>query len=156
MVYIFDTCAFLVIGHYYPQRFPTFWQNFNDAALSGLIISAREVYRELEGHDLKPHIQAWLKDNRHLFMAPTPEEAEFVAEIFSVRHFQQLVGEKQRLRGMPVADPFIIAMAKIRNGYVITEEGKKGNSAKIPNICEYFGINCCNVEGFMEINDWTF
>ena len=25
MPYVFDTSAFIIIGHYYPDQFPTFW-----------------------------------------------------------------------------------------------------------------------------------
>jgi hypothetical protein len=80
----------------------------------------------------------------------------FVAEIFSVPHFQQLVSEQQRLKGVPVADPFVIAMAKIRCGCVVTEEVKKPGAARIPNVCEHFGIACCNIEAFMEAKEWQF
>ena len=32
----------------------------------------------------------------------------------------------------------------------------KKNAAKIPNVCEHFGVHCTNVEGFMERESWTF
>jgi hypothetical protein len=80
----------------------------------------------------------------------------FVAQIFSVPLFRQLVSERQRLRGSPVADPFVIAMAKIRSGCVVTEEAKKENAARIPTVCEHFGIAWCNIEGFMEAQGWEF
>ncbi len=86
----------------------------------------------------------------------TPEEQAFVGEIFRVRHFQALVGNTQRLTGLPVADPFVIAAARIRGGCVVTEEVKKPNAAKVPNVCEHFGIECLNVEGFLEQNGWEF
>ncbi len=80
----------------------------------------------------------------------------FISQIFSVQHFQNLVGKKQRLKGTPVADPFIIACAKIKNGCVITEEAFKPNAAKIPNICKYFNVDCTNVEGLMQREGWRF
>ena len=54
----------------------------------------------------------------------------FVKKIFDIIPFQQLVAQKQRLKGTPVADPFIIASAKIKNACVITEEKKKINAIK--------------------------
>ncbi|MCZ6821218.1 MAG: DUF4411 family protein [Calditrichaeota bacterium] len=65
-------------------------------------------------------------------------------------------GWKQRLKGTPVADPFVIASARIRQACVVTEEGKKKNAARIPNVCEYFGVDCTNLEGFMERERWRF
>jgi hypothetical protein len=73
-----------------------------------------------------------------------------------VQHFQSLVGEKQRLRGSPVADPFLVASARYNEGWVVTEEVQKPDAAKIPNVCEYFGVHCTNVAGFLEQQNWKF
>ncbi len=56
MVYIFDTSSFRVLNHYFPQIFPTVWQNINLLVDNGLLISVREVRRELDA-----------VENRHLF-----------------------------------------------------------------------------------------
>ena len=79
-----------------------------------------------------------------------------VAEIFGLRHFQNLVGERPRLTGKPVADPFVIASARVRRGCVVTEEALKKNAAGIPNVCDHFSIPWTNLEGFMERHDWRF
>lgn len=154
-VYVFDTSSVRVLGNYYPQRFPSFWRQFNEAADSGLIVSTREVYTELE-HQTSGWLWDWVRTRRSLFPVPTPEEQAFVREIFNVPHFRSLVGNAQRLTGKPVADPFVIAAARTRGGCVVTEEAKKPNAAKIPNVCEHFGIACVNVEGFLEQNGWEF
>ena len=56
-----------------------------------------------------------------MFLTPTDDETALVVEIFKVKHSQMLVSETQRLKGQPVADPFVIASAKARKGTVITE-----------------------------------
>jgi hypothetical protein len=89
-------------------------------------------------------------------LPPTVEEGQFVVEIFGVPHFRSLVGELQRLKGRPVADPFVIASARVRGGSVVTEEANKPSAAKIPNVCEHFGIHWTNVEGFPNQVGWTF
>jgi len=96
------------------------------------------------------------KRKPRFFQLPSPEEFAFVVEIFKVSHFQSLVRKKERLQGKPVADPFVIAKAKALKGCVITQESKKPNAVHIPNVCEYFSIDCLNLEGFMEREDWTF
>ena len=58
--------------------------------------------------------------------------------------------------GKPVADPFVIARAKISGACVVTQEKKTDNAAKIPNVCDHFGIRCINLEGFMEKESWKF
>jgi hypothetical protein len=50
----------------------------------------------------------------------------------------------------------VIAKAKVVGGCVVTQEKKKPQAAKIPNVCEHFGIHCVNLEGFMEQENWTF
>ena len=80
----------------------------------------------------------------------------FVGDIFSVQHFQMLVNKKARLKGLPCADPFIIARAKVINGCVVTEEKRTPNAAKIPNVCEHFGVEYTNLQGFMKKEGWTF
>ena len=158
MVYVFDSNSFGVISYYFPERFPSFWKSFNGLVADGRILSVREVYLELENRlpENRQHMLNWIVANRNVFLVPGPEETKFVSQIFAVSHFQQLVKTKQTLIGSPVADPFIIASAKIRNGCVVTEEGKKDNSARIPNVCDHFAVACINVEKFMERESMQF
>lgn len=156
MCYIFDTNIFRVMGHYYPNRFPTFWENLDRIVEEGKIFSCKEVFREIERQNIKEFVLKWAKKNKHIFLAPTTEEGEFIKEIFRVPHFRTLVGKLEQLNGHPVADPFVIALAKIRNGFVVTEESYKENSSRMPNICEHFTVQCVNLDGFMERKNWQF
>ena len=72
------------------------------------------------------------------------------------RNFRSMISKQSILKGTPVADPFVIAAAYIRNGQVVTQEGRKPNAAKIPNVCAHFDIKCLNLEGLMEKEGWTF
>ena len=156
MAYVFDTSSFSVVGNYYPEQFPTFWERFNQAVIVGDIISVREVHRELEIYVRHPHLSNWVNEHRAIFLLPSPVEMLFVSEIFSVQHFQMLVSEQDLLAGNLRADPFIIAKAKVINGCIITEERRRPNAARIPNVCDHFGIDCTNLQGFMEREGWTF
>ena len=156
MVYVFDTSSFIVISHYYPQQFPSFWNKFDEAVDIGKIISVREVFRELDQNASAPHLSDWTENHKSIFIIPNAEATQFVSTIFSFPHFQALVSEKNRLAGRPCADPFIIAWAKVIGGCVVTEEREKPNAAKIPNVCRHFGIDGTNLQGFMEREDWSF
>ncbi len=156
MIYIFDTGAFIVISHYFPERFPSFWTKLNDYVEKGSIISVREVYNELSNHGNKPFLKNWLDKNKDIFRMPSEDEINFLSEIFQINHFRQLIGQEQILKGKPVADPFVIASARINKGCVVTEESFKINAAKIPNVCQHFSIDCTNIEAFMEREKWTF
>ena len=155
MIYVFDSDALIdLFKNFYLNRFPSLWERFDQVVKESKIISVREVYNEIGGYE--DRLSQWAKDNRDFFQQPSPEELAFVVEIFKVPHFQYLISEKTRLQGKPVADPFVIAKAQLLKGCVITQELKKPNAAKIPNVCEHFGIDCSNLEGFMEREDWTF
>jgi hypothetical protein len=127
-----------------------------DAAVAaGKVTSTREVLRELkDGPD--NHVLDWCKANNGIFATPDAAEMPFIPRIFAVKHFQQLIGEKQRLRGTPVADPFLIARAQALRGAAVTEESPKPNKPDIPAICAHFGIPCMKLGDFMRANRWTF
>ena len=156
MVYVFDTSSFRVIGNYFPESFPSFWMNFDSRVQSGEIVSVREVYNELDGPNIKPHLADWIANHKSIFLTPDSQETDFVAEIFSIPHFRYIVPQRNQLLGSPVADPFVIAAAKVREGCVVTEETIRPNASRIPNICDYFNIECKTVQGFLEILGWKF
>ncbi len=156
MKYVFDSNSFIdLFNHYYQDRFPTLWKNFHTIVAEGRLVSVREVFNEISSaNDV---LASWAKDNKKLvFSEPTAEELRFVAEIFNVQHFQAMIRRQEILKGKPVADPFVIARAKLLDAYVVTQEKKTDNAAKIPNVCEYFNIHCINLEGFMEKENWIF
>lgn len=155
MIYVFDSDALITLfGNYYPMRFPSLWKKFEESIAERKIVSVREVYNEIEGYSSR--LGEWAKGNRDFFYPPSTEELAFVAEIFKIPHFQDLVRKQERLQGKPVADPFVIAKSKTLEGCVVTQESKKPNAVRIPNVCEHFSIHCLNLEGFMEREDWTF
>lgn len=156
MPYVFDTSAFIIIGHYYPDQFPTFWKRFDTAVDSGEIVSVRETLNELSTNASRPWLAQWVKEHSSIFKVPTAKETDFVGEIFRIPHFQMLVSGKARLGGKPVADPFLIAAAKVLGGTVVTDETMKPNAARIPNVCQHFNVACTNPEGFLAEMGWRF
>jgi len=156
VAYFLDTNSIRSFGAYYPVQFPRVWEQIDESVQKRELKSVHEVLKELEVQNVSKHLAEWVKRNECIFAKPTEEELAFVAEIFKVRHFQQLLQEKQRLKGSPVADPFLIAAAKIHNGSVVTEEGCPPNGARIPNVCKHFGIDWTNTEGMMRRAGWVF
>jgi len=156
MKYVFDSDSLInLFRHYYPERFPTLWEKFDALVSGGELISVREVYNEIGSSE--DSLAIWAKEQKKiLFLESTTEELKFVGKIFQVRHFQAMIRKKERLKGKPVADPFVIARAKISGACVITQEKNIKNAARIPNVCDHFGILCINLEGFMEKENWTF
>jgi len=156
VIYVFDTSSLSKLKHFFPGVFKSVWTGLDALVLSGHLISTREVWNEIERGDVDAHTNQWLKQRKQIFTTPTGPELQFVAQIFQTRHFQALIGEKQRLTGTPVADPFVIACAKVRGGTVVTEERLKPQAAKIPNVCEHFSVPCMDLETFMQQQGWSF
>lgn len=144
-----------MFNHYYPERFPSLWQRFDEMVEGGGLISVSEVAKELDGHE--DRLSVWVGDNKDFFHKPSVDEMTFVGSIFAVPHFQGLIRQQERLQGKPVADPFVIAKAaRIDDGCVVTSEKFKKNAAKIPNVCDHFGVPYLDLEEFMATENWTF
>ncbi len=73
MVYVLDTSSFIHIGHFFPDRFPTFWDQFDELVEDGRVISVREARSELETQAAAEHLFEWVQRNREIFhtLAPT-------------------------------------------------------------------------------------
>ncbi len=156
MTYVFDTSSFLVLKNYYPSRFPTVWKGIEGLVKAQSLISVREVLKELESYVEQDIVLDWANSKEEIFLIPTSAELHFVSQIFAVPHFQAIIGQRNILKGTPVADPFAIALAKVRGACAVTEETMRPNAAKIPNVCEHFGSEYTNLEGFMNKEGWTF
>jgi len=165
MIYVFDTSSIRSLQHFYPRVFKSIWDGLDALVQQEQLISTREVLNELERQNVSAEVLKWTKDNKQIFTTPTAAELQFVATIFQVKHFQSLIGVQQRLKGTPVADPFLIACAKITQGTVVTEEGwlrpsdkltPKPKAAKIPNVCAHFKVPCVDLEEFMQQQRWAF
>ncbi|MBZ0199622.1 MAG: DUF4411 family protein [Ignavibacteriaceae bacterium] len=108
MIYVFDSNSLSnIINHYYPGRFPTFWEKFEEIVQRGEIVSVREVRNELTGKYDESTIAILMKSNQELFSTPTSDELSFITKIYSVPHFQQNLEKKKILTGGFFADPFV-------------------------------------------------
>lgn len=156
MTYVFDnTPLSTLFRNYYRRRFPTLWRHFDELVDNGDIVSTREVRREIEDGAVES-LREWAVQNGELFTIPNAEEGAFVARIYAVQHFQQNIERQKMLKGGRNADAFVIAKAAVTERIVVTMETLRPNAAKIPNICDHFGIPCIALEDFMETEGWEF
>ncbi|MDD9815733.1 MAG: DUF4411 family protein [Gammaproteobacteria bacterium] len=160
MHYVLDTGFFADSRVYYQDVFPGFWEKIKDAVNQDVISSVEEVRAELERYGgPQEHLLDWIKDHRNIFTQPSLAEQDKVRQILAVPEFQALVSSKNRLKGHPAADPFVIAKAWELGGSVVTTERKgSGNTPRIgiPYACEQFKVRCILPETFMEEMDWRF
>jgi hypothetical protein len=155
-MYVFDNSPLSTLfRNYYRNRFPSLWRNFDALVDEGALVSTREVFREIIDGPIT-ELRDWAEDHQNLFATPTAAEGTFVAKIYAVSHFQQNLEQQKLLKGGLNADPFVIARAAVEKRRVVTMEKLKPHAAKIPNICQHFGIGCMTLEEFMEAENWQF
>ena len=156
MIYVFDTSPLSALfKSYYRRRFPTLWEKFDLLVQECRLVSTREVMREIEDGPIES-LRDWTANNHNLFPTPTASEGAFVARIYGVAHFQRNIEQQKILKGGRNADPFVIAKAAVTAGTVVTMEVLRPNAARIPNICEQFGVPWVSLEDFMEKESWVF
>ena len=143
---------------YYKDRFPSFWSRFNDLVRTGRAGSVSEVEAELlRRAGLDSAVRELKQLNHAFFTIPTNEEQAFVSQIFGIPQFRGLISAKAITKGDPVADPFLIAKAGASMGMrVVTEETRRPNAVRIPNVCDHFNIECINLQQLMEREGWQF
>ena len=149
-MYIFDTNVFYALGHFYPSRFPTIWARLEDLVKTGKLGSVKEVLREIESNCPFESIESWTKAHRGIFKPPNDQEMKFVAKIFENKQYRGFVKRQNILKGLPVADPFVIAAAKDSGGRVVTLESPTAGGARIPAACREFSVECIDLEIFFE------
>jgi hypothetical protein len=150
MIYVVDTCVFRNIFHnVYRSVVPEIWNALEYMLSSDEIVSVKEVYKELELTFSKDgDAISWIKKYKSKFTIATNEEALIVSKIYADRNFQNGVREKNIINGMPVADAFLVAKAKILSATVVTREIFRPHAASIPNICAAFKVGCIGEEEF--------
>jgi hypothetical protein len=116
----------------------------------GSLRSVKEVRRELERNCRFTHVSDWVRAHRSVFRRPSADEEAFISEMFTHEKYREFVRRQSILKGLPVADPFIIASAKVNGGLVVTMESRKSGGARIPTVCDDYEIECTDLEGFLE------
>lgn len=141
-MYCIDTGPIIVMKNYYPidmDIFQPLWQELETAGKNKLIISPREVLKELECID--DELLKWAKEH-FSFQKLDANQLEIMQDIMT--KFPNCVDTEKTI---PEADPFVIALAKSKNCTVITHERSITLSGpqsrpRIPNICEALEVGC--------------
>jgi hypothetical protein len=153
MIYVLDNNVISnIFRNFSPDVFPDIWTPLSNSMKQGKIISIDEVYCEMEntwGNKVESGV--WLKEHKKHFLKPTNEEGYYIREIFRSKKFREGIKEKSLRNGTPEADAMLVAKAKIIKGIIVTAEGEKENSEKIPNIATTFGVPYMNRDNFYKM-----
>jgi hypothetical protein len=152
MPYSIDTSAFLDawVRNYPADVFPTIWQQMDGAARNGTLLASDEVLRELERKEDGAH--AWVKGRPEMVVGLDFEIEQQVRDI--MRRYPRLVDTK---KGRSGGDPFVIAVARVRNLRVITSENATGklDVPRIPDVCDDLGISWIRMLDFFREQKWS-
>jgi hypothetical protein len=131
--------------------FPSLWSQLEAMIKTGELLSPDEVLLELAQKDDGVH--SWANTNSAMFV-PVDEEVQQATQEILIQ-FPRLVGAmKDRNR----ADPFVIALAKVKQAVVVTGERSSGtrDRPRIPNVCDQFGISHRTLLQVIRDKGWTF
>lgn len=153
MIFLLDTCIWRKLLDHFPKkgsRFETIWAKLDQDISDNRIKSVDECLSELLKHyDPKQENAKWLQTRKQIFEYPSDEESLIIKSIFASAKMRENVALKNILENRPCADVYIVAKAKATGATVVTAENYKPQSAKLPNMCEKFGVICIGYDDFM-------
>ena len=128
--------------------------------VEGLIVAGRFVAPALVKEEVgtvgTAGLIEWTENHAGIFV-PT---AEVLAEALAIQN--QFAGLRDPKAEYEEADAYVIALGKIRNGIVVTQEtpaAEKRNPKRthfIPDVCRELGIPCISLLGLMRREGWKF
>jgi hypothetical protein len=150
-----DTSALIDgLERYYPMKlFPGLWAKVDELVKAGRIILSEEVWEEGRKHDLA--VEEWC-DGHGKPALVIETDANVAAEVAALlAKYPRMVAD---MKGRNRADPFVIAVAKLRGAVVVTGEGADGNAnrPKIPFVCGEVSVECFRFLDIIKEEGWAF
>ena len=153
MRFSIDTSAILDgwTRHYPREAFPGLWRHLEELIQSGDLRASEEVMYELEKKADDAH--AWAKAQDDFFVPMDDEIQDEVSAILAAH--PRLLDTR---RGRSGADPFVIALAKVRGCAVVTGEHRSGSleRPKIPDVCSALDVESMNLLDLIRREGWVF
>lgn len=151
--YVFDTSSLIGawVRTYPPDSFPVVWDRMDGLAQAGNLLVPEEVFEELRAQD--DELLAWVKERSGIIVIPTSRAVMLEARAVLADH----EGLTKAGTGRGRADPFVIALARIRQCPVVTQEqGGSASKPRIPFVCQGRGIHCMSTLDVIRSEGWRF
>lgn len=108
------------------------------------------VLEEIKKKDDDVH--AWALDIKSFFI-PLDNDLQMAQEAI-INQFPKLINQA---KNRSLCDPWVIALAQIRNCPVVTDESIGGiRNPRIPDVCHGLGIRSLTIADLIEELDWEF
>ncbi|MFA4941083.1 MAG: DUF4411 family protein [Patescibacteria group bacterium] len=152
--YCFDSSSFINSwSRYYPYKiFPAVWSGLELLIDQGRLVVPKEVKKEiLAGND---DLKIWFNANSSCVVDIDKEQLKLVSEI--VNKYPRVSSYNKPKPNH--ADPFVVALAKLKNIVLVTDEKPNGDKINpaIPDLCKEYKIKYCNMILFFEMEGWSF
>ena len=151
--YCVDTSALIDLsGRLLPATtFPDLFARLDAGFASDLLVSPREVRRELQNGSAGDDLERWATENPAYFVDPDDCQLTLMAQLMA--QYPQVYDSK--LHRSTDADPWVIVLAQAHGLTVVTSENQD-SPKKIPHFCRELGVPVVNVFGFFECEGWAF
>lgn len=143
-------------ARYFPTDvFTSLVEKMDVLAREGRLLAPALVEEELNAVGTA-ELTAWARARPAIFVPL----AEVLMEALSIQG--RFPGLKDPKAEFEEADAYVIALAKLRNGVVVTQEtpaSEKRNPKRthfIPDVCRELGLPCISLLGLMRREGWTF
>ncbi len=153
-LYSVDTSA-LIDGlerFYFEATFPGIWENIADLIAAGRFFISEEVWEEVKKRDAV--VKEWCeRDVSGKLIVPT--DGVITSEV------RRILKDNERmvmsLKGRNRADPFVVAVARIKGATAVTGEGDDGNEKhpKIPYVCSKISVPCIRFTDLIKNEEWV-
>lgn len=159
--YVIDSSSLIELNRRYPiDVFPGPWDGIEDLIRRGLLVSHKEVLKEISVMD--DSLKKWSMRQKNFFKEVDEKQMGIVREI--LEKYPSLAKSDSETAA---ADPFVIALAvetspqktllqTAKGKIIVTEERLRGNKVKIPFVCKDYKIECITIIELCRSEGWTF
>ena len=153
--YVFDTSIWIDIRRACPPDvFVTLWAEIAGAIAAGSLRCPDVVLTEVERTSVRDGLDVTLKRYPGLFV---PLDLSLQQALQQVMNYgSDLVDPTGQV---DKADPYLIALAYMNSGTVVTDERRRRGTTgrkKIPDVCDDMGVPCLTWEEFLKKVGWEF
>jgi len=143
-------------GTFPKHIFVGIWEALGAGIAGGHVVAPNSVRDELRDTN-DPRLKEWVTNHAHMFIPFDEAQLASVTEIV-----QEFPGYAKEARNL--ADPQVVALARVRGLAVLTSEKRAdflGKNPKMPNVCEAFDVewhdirSYCTTEGIQLVQATT-
>lgn len=140
-----------------PDVVPSFWERLDGLIDNGHLVAPEEVRHELRW---PAELKSWAKDRDSLF-----RELEDDREQATITEVVERFRAEARRRGVKLresdfkGDPFVVALARVRNAAIVSEERMPREASQrptIPSACAWWSLRPLTLMEFVRELRWRF